>query len=64
MAKIVGAEVYEELCEAALDLLGPRAALAGSTFESGVRLSIKSVVGGGTNDIQRNLIGRSLGLPR
>jgi alkylation response protein AidB-like acyl-CoA dehydrogenase len=63
MAKIVGAEVYEDLCEAALDILGPRAALAG-TFEFGARISIKYVVGGGTNDIQRNLIARSLGLPR
>ena len=64
MAKVVGAEVQEDLCEAALDLLGPSAALAGGTFELGVRLSIKSVVGGGTNDIQWNLIARSLGLPR
>jgi alkylation response protein AidB-like acyl-CoA dehydrogenase len=64
MAKIVGSEVQEDLCEAALDLLGPQATLAGSTFELGLRLSIKSVVGGGTNDIQRNLIARSLGLPR
>jgi len=63
MAKIVGAEVYEDLCEAALDILGPQAALAG-TFELGVRLSIKYVVGGGTNDIQRNLIASDLGLPR
>ena len=63
MAKIVGAEVYEDLCEAALDILGPRAALAG-TYEFGARISIKYVVGGGTNDIQRNLIARSLGLPR
>ena len=50
--------------EAAFDILGPRAALAGSPFELGLRLSIKDVVGGGTNDIQRNLIARSLGLPR
>ena len=63
MAKIVGAEVYEDLCEAALDILGTQAALAG-TFELGVRLSIKYVVGGGTNDIQRNLIARGIGLPR
>jgi alkylation response protein AidB-like acyl-CoA dehydrogenase len=63
MAKIVGAEVYEDLCEAAFDILGPRAALAG-TFEFGARISIKYVVGGGTNDVQRNLIARSLGLPR
>jgi alkylation response protein AidB-like acyl-CoA dehydrogenase len=63
MAKIVGAEVYEDLCEAALDILGTQAALAG-TFELGARLSIKYVVGGGTNDIQRNLIARGIGLPR
>jgi hypothetical protein len=60
--------VYEDLCEAALHILGPRAALsagtAGGTFEHGARISIKSVVGGGTNDIQRNLIARGLGLPR
>jgi alkylation response protein AidB-like acyl-CoA dehydrogenase len=64
MAKIVGAEVHEALCEAALEILGPRAALAGSPFEVGVRLAIKDVVGGGTNDIQRNLIARHIGLPR
>jgi alkylation response protein AidB-like acyl-CoA dehydrogenase len=68
MAKIVAAEVYEDLCEAALDILGPRAALsagtAGGKFEHGARISIKSVVGGGTNDIQRNLIARGIGLPR
>jgi hypothetical protein len=29
-----------------------------------VRLSIKYAVGGGTNDIQRNLIASGLGLPR
>jgi alkylation response protein AidB-like acyl-CoA dehydrogenase len=64
MAKIVASEVHEDLCEAALEILGPRAALAGGPFEIGLRLSIKDVVGGGTNDIQRNLIARHLGLPR
>jgi alkylation response protein AidB-like acyl-CoA dehydrogenase len=72
MAKVMGAEVYEDLCEAALDILGPRAALStgsadvpgGGTFDYGVRMSIMYVVGGGTNDIQRNLIARSLGLSR
>jgi alkylation response protein AidB-like acyl-CoA dehydrogenase len=63
MAKIVGADVYEDLSEAALDILGTKAALAG-TFELGMRLSIKYVVGGGTNDIQRNLIARDIGLLR
>lgn len=72
MAKIVASEAYEDLCEAALDILGPRAGLSADvpeargrgTFEYGVRIAIKDVVGGGTNDIQRNLIARSLGLPR
>ena len=65
MAKIVAAELYEDLCETALDVLGPRAALAaGGSFQYGVRVTIKSVGGGGTNDIQRNLIARGLGLPR
>jgi hypothetical protein len=36
----------------------------GGAFEYGLRLSIMYVVGGGTNDIQRTLIARGLGLPR
>ncbi|MGY1841971.1 acyl-CoA dehydrogenase family protein [Modestobacter sp. SYSU DS0875] len=71
MAKIVGSELEEEFGEAVLRLLGPAAALAdgpnaGSpeTFESALRYSIMSVVAGGTNDIQRNLVARALGLPR
>jgi hypothetical protein len=55
-----------------LDILGPQAALSadhpgvpgGGAFEYGLRLSIMYVVGGGTNDIQRGLIARALGLPR
>ncbi|OMQ14061.1 hypothetical protein A7K94_0219300, partial [Modestobacter sp. VKM Ac-2676] len=71
MAKIVGSELEEEFGEAVLRLLGPAAALAegpnaGSpeTFDSALRYSIMSVVAGGTNDIQRNLVARALGLPR
>ncbi|WP_369130205.1 acyl-CoA dehydrogenase family protein [Modestobacter roseus] len=71
MAKIVGSELEEEFGEAVLRLLGPAAALAdgpnaGSpeTFETALRYSIMSVVAGGTNDIQRNLVARALGLPR
>jgi hypothetical protein len=55
-----------------LDLLGPEAALGvphdGSpvphTVEYELRLSLMYVIGGGTNDIQRGLIARGLGLPR
>jgi hypothetical protein len=36
----------------------------GGAFEYGLRLSIMYVVGAGTNDIQRGLIARALGLPR
>jgi len=72
MAGVLGGELAEQFGEAMLDLLGPAAALAGDqpgvlgggAFEYGLRLSIMYVVGGGTNDIQRGLIARALGLPR
>nr|WP_275941603.1 acyl-CoA dehydrogenase family protein [Planosporangium mesophilum] len=71
MAKIVGSELEEDLGTAVLQLLGPAAALATGervpehhSFEYTLRLSVMSVVAGGTNDIQRNLIARALGLPR
>jgi hypothetical protein len=34
------------------------------TLEYQLRLSLMYVIGGGTNDIQRGLIARGLGLPR
>jgi alkylation response protein AidB-like acyl-CoA dehydrogenase len=72
MAGVLGGELAEEFGEAMLDILGPRGALSGEVpgtpgggaFEYGLRLSIMYVVGGGTNDIQRGLIARGLGLPR
>jgi alkylation response protein AidB-like acyl-CoA dehydrogenase len=70
MAGVLGGELAEEFGEAMLDILGPVAALSGTeapgagAFEYGLRLSIMYVVGGGTNDIQRGLIARGLGLPR
>lgn len=72
MAGVLGGELAETFGEAMLDILGPRAALAGEVpgvpgggaFEYGLRLSIMYVVGGGTNDIQRALIARGIGLPR
>jgi len=72
MAGVLGGELAEEFGEAVLDLLGPEAALAephdGSpvppTLEYQLRLSLMYVIGGGTNDIQRGLIARGLGLPR
>jgi hypothetical protein len=61
-----------ELSEAALRIFGPAAALGENVpdvpgqgaFEYNLRLSIMQVVGGGSIDIQRNLVGRALGLPR
>jgi len=72
MAGVLGGELAEDFGEATLEILGPAAALSsevpgvpgGGEFEHGLRLSIMYVVGGGTNDIQRGLIARGLGLPR
>jgi alkylation response protein AidB-like acyl-CoA dehydrogenase len=72
MAGVMGGEVAEEFGEAALDILGPAAALgagasgalAEGAFEYGLRLAPMYVIGGGTNDIQRGLVARGLGLPR
>ncbi len=74
MAGVLAGEVAEEFGEAALRIFGPAAALSGDgtdtsipgggAFEYGLRQSIMYVVGGGTNDVQRGLIARGLGLPR
>jgi alkylation response protein AidB-like acyl-CoA dehydrogenase len=68
MAGVLTAEVAGEFGEAALEILGPEAALSGpgvagaGIFEYGLRLSILAFLGGGTNDVQRGLIARGLGL--
>jgi alkylation response protein AidB-like acyl-CoA dehydrogenase len=72
MAKILATALLEDFTEAALRIFGPAAALGeevpgvpgGGAFEYNLRLSIMQVVGGGTIDIQRGLVARSLGLPR
>jgi alkylation response protein AidB-like acyl-CoA dehydrogenase len=72
MAKVAGGEVAERLAEVGLQIFGPHAALTSSApgtvadgaVERMLRLSPMYVIGGGTNDIQRNLIARELGLPR
>ncbi|WP_116916753.1 acyl-CoA dehydrogenase family protein [Williamsia muralis] len=65
MAGVLGGETAEEFGEAALDILGPRGALADTgQFEYALRLSVMYVVGGGTNDVQRGIIARLVGLPR
>jgi alkylation response protein AidB-like acyl-CoA dehydrogenase len=72
MAKVIATPLQEDFCTGAIQILGPLATLGGSAagtissgaFDYNLRNSIKQVVGGGTIDIQRNLIARSLGLPR
>jgi len=72
MAKILATQLLEDFSEAALRVFGPAAALGEDVpdvpgrgaFEYNLRLSIMQVVGGGTIDIQRNLVARALGLPR
>jgi alkylation response protein AidB-like acyl-CoA dehydrogenase len=72
MAKIIASQLLEDFTEAALRIFGPSAALGENVpgvpgrgaFEYNLRMSIMQVVGGGSIDIQRNLVGRALGLPR
>jgi alkylation response protein AidB-like acyl-CoA dehydrogenase len=73
MSKVYSGELMERLGEAALDIVGMTATLSeGSSgailngeLDQLLRHSIMYVVGGGTAQIQRNLIAqRGLGLPR
>jgi len=73
MSKVYTAELMQRLPEAALDIIGTAASLAEAApgaisdgcMEQLLRHSIMYVVGGGTAQIQRNLIAqRGLGLPR
>ncbi|WP_194922094.1 acyl-CoA dehydrogenase family protein [Catenulispora rubra] len=68
MAGVLAAETGGQLAEEALRILGPTAALStpdapgAGIFEQGLRLSVLAFLGGGTNDVQRGLIARGLGL--
>ena len=73
ISKVFSGELMERYGQAALDLLGPRAALsqgapaalANGAFEQQLRHSLMWVISIGTNEIQRSLIAqRGLGMPR
>ena len=73
MSKVFSSELMERFGEAALDILGMRAALSeqmpgaidNGRFEQNLRHSLMWVISIGTNEIQRSLIAqRALGLPR
>lgn len=73
ISKVFSGELMERFGEAALDILGMRAALSeqmpgaidNGRFEQNLRHSLMWVISIGTNEIQRNLIAqRGLGLPR
>ena len=73
ISKVFSGELMERFGEAALDLLGQRAALSqdapgawrGDRYEQNLRHSLMWVISIGTNEIQRSLIAqRGLSLPR
>jgi alkylation response protein AidB-like acyl-CoA dehydrogenase len=73
ISKVFSSELMERFGEAALDILGQRAALSeqmpdaidNGRFEQNLRHSLMWVISVGTNEIQRSLIAqRALGLPR
>ena len=73
ISKVWSGELMERFGEAALDVLGPRAALSQDApgalrhgrYEQGLRHSLMWVISIGTTEIQRSLIAqRGLGLPR
>jgi alkylation response protein AidB-like acyl-CoA dehydrogenase len=66
-------ECGKRVANAALDLMGPEGALRpgqdgaplGGRFERSYRYTVVDTIGGGTSEIQKNIIaGRGLGLPR
>jgi alkylation response protein AidB-like acyl-CoA dehydrogenase len=70
MAGVLGGELAERFSGVLLDVFGPDAlrsdpdAPGAGRIDYLIRLAPMYVIGGGTNDIQRGLIARALGLPR
>jgi alkylation response protein AidB-like acyl-CoA dehydrogenase len=72
MAKLLGAVVFQRVCEECLDALGPRGLVVADDdedpagwVEAAWRHSKVTSIYGGTSEVQRNIIAqRGLGLPR
>jgi alkylation response protein AidB-like acyl-CoA dehydrogenase len=58
-------ECGKRVANTALDLMGPEGALRGGRFERSYRYTVVDTIGGGTSEIQKNIIAsRGLALPR
>ena len=68
MIKLYYSEIRQRLLQLAIDILGPGSpepALGGRSWDDEYLLGYSATIGGGTSEIQRNIIGeRVLGLPR
>jgi alkylation response protein AidB-like acyl-CoA dehydrogenase len=72
ISKVFSSELEERIAEEALDIFGIEAtfsqqapcALLDGQFEHSLLMALMHVIGGGANEIQRNLIAQGLGLPR
>lgn len=64
MAAVLAGDLAEELARGCVDLLGVESLGLGDDVESLLRLAPMFVIGGGTNDVQRGLVARALGLPK
>ena len=68
MLKIFLADLEQRLCRLAMEILGPEGLVMGETAEDWPNLYLRSyasTIGGGTSEIQRNIVGeRVLGLPK
>lgn len=67
LGKLVGAEVLAVYRDLSLDIVGPSSVawIDDGSWAKGALTTLTSRIAGGTNEIQRNIIGeRVLGLPR
>ncbi len=72
MYKYYSTELSQEICNCAMDLLGPEAVLSGGAegalaegrWENSLRCTVVDTIGGGSSQVQKNIISRRfLGLP-